>query len=284
MAAWAGPGPSEGVVPTPVREAAEAARGLPLPERMKAVSDPLLGLPYVLDPHGEGAGPDLDPPVRYDAWDCLTFVEEVLALSLSGDPAHAAEVRGALRYDGPLRYPARHHFMELQWIPSAVDEGWLVDATASYGRPVTRLERVVDDATWAAWRGRAKFALDDAELPRGAMALDVLSIDDAVALAPEIRPGTLLLTVRADRAASPIWVSHLGFVLPGDPPTVRHATKMGEGRTRDHGLVWYLEHLRTYDAWPAVGVALLEPVEFGPRLSRLSGPSASGGGVLPLGD
>jgi len=68
-----------GVIPDPVVQAARSAAGLPLAERMKAVSEPLLGLPYEIDGHGEGTGPDVDPPARYDAFDCVTFLEEVLA-------------------------------------------------------------------------------------------------------------------------------------------------------------------------------------------------------------
>ncbi|MEZ4317979.1 MAG: DUF1460 domain-containing protein [Myxococcota bacterium] len=267
LVAWAGP--ADSTLPADVRKAAIDARNTPLAERIDTISGAMLGHPYVNDPLGEGRGVDRDPPVRYDAYDCLTFVEEVLGLALAGDPDHAAEVSLALRYaDGDMAYAHRNHFMELQWIPRAVAQGWVVDTTARYGTP-KHVERVVDEATWAAWRSRGKFALTDEELPTGRMALDVLSLDDAIAAADRIRPGTLLLTVRADRPWNPIWISHLGIVVPGDTPTVRHATKMSDKTTRDHGLVWYLEHLKTYDKWPAVGVAMLEPVEFGPRLSRL---------------
>ncbi|MCB9672193.1 MAG: DUF1460 domain-containing protein [Alphaproteobacteria bacterium] len=247
--------------PPAVLDAVARTRGAPLAERIDAISGSLLGADYVLDPLGEGSGIDPDPTVRYDAFDCLTYVEEVLALSLAPDVDQAAAIRMALRYEGEVDYAHRKHFMELQWIPDAVRDGWLVDTTGAYGRPVKHLERKVDAATWKAWSGRAKFALTDDQLPMGTMALDVLSLDDAIALAPELRPGTLLLTVRADRSWKPIWISHVGIVVPGEKPTVRHATKMGEGLVRDHGLVWYLEHLKTYDKWPAVGVALLEPVE-----------------------
>jgi len=248
----------------------------------------MLGRPYINDPLGEGSGIDPEPTVRYDAFDCLTFVEEVMALSLSGDPDHAAEVRLALRYeDGEVDYSKRNHFMELQWIPHAIAEGWMRESTGDYGPP-QHLERVVDEATWRAWRSRPRFALTDAQLPKGTMSLNILSLDDAIEAAPRIRPGTILLTVRADRAWNPIWISHLGIVVPGQVPTVRHATKMANKITRDHGLVWYLEHLKTYEKWPAVGVALLEPVEFGPRLSRLPAATLTPGGsaevVLPSDD
>jgi hypothetical protein len=158
--------------------------------------------------------------------------------------------------------------MELQWIPSAIAAGWVVDATTSYG-PATRMEKTITAETWEAWSLRSRFAHSDEQLPTGTMALEVLSLDDAIAVAEDIRPGTIVLTVRKDRGWSPIWISHVGFTVPSeDRPTVRHATKMGTGGTRDHGLVWYLEHLKSYTRLPAVGVSLLEPVEQGPR--RLS--------------
>lgn len=284
--AAAGTGPSESVLPADTRTDALLAGPLALPERLARVSASLLGDPYVNDALGEGVPPDPDPPVRYDAWDCLTFTEEVLALALAGDPDGASAIRGALRYHGDPAYVSRNHFMELQWIPNAVEQGWLRDSTLDYGVPVTHLERVVDDQTWAAWRSRSKFAMADDELPRGPMALDVIGIDDALGMLDRIRPGSVLLTVRQDRSWSPIWISHVGIVMPTNPPTVRHATKMGAGSTRDHDLEWYVEHLRTYGNPPALGVALLEPMDYGPRLARLpmEDPGTSSGAMLRSGD
>src|SRR5690349_3041900 len=54
----------------------------PLPERLLSTSEKFLNTPYVLSPLGEGGGVDPDPTFRLDAVDCLTFVEETLALSL----------------------------------------------------------------------------------------------------------------------------------------------------------------------------------------------------------
>jgi hypothetical protein len=270
-----GPPTPLGALPPELAARALEVSDRPLPERMAAISKQMLGRPYLADPLGEGRGIDADPLARYDVYDCLTFVEEVLALSLAGDPAHAARVRLALRYgDGPIEYRTRRHFMELQWIPGNIADGWLADTTATYG-PVTHLERAVDADTWHSWRSRARFAMSDEELPVGTMQLDVLSLDDALAAVDDIRPGSILLTVREDRSWNPIWISHVGFVLPteaGQPRQVRHATRMSSKTVRDHDLAWYLRHLKTYSKWPAVGVAVLEPIEQGPRLARLSPP------------
>lgn len=257
-------------MPPDVLAAALAVRNRPLPDRMAAVSAALLGRPYVNDPMGEGAPPDADPFGRYDAFDCLTFAEEVLALSLAGDPVHAAAVRGSLRYgEGPRTYVRRRHFMELQWIPGVLRDGWMRDTTAEYGAVVT-LEKDVDATTWRGWGSRKKFAHTDAELPLGTMRLDVLTLDEATRVADAVRPGSLVLTVRVDRVGVPLWVTHVSLLVAGPDgvPVIRHATKIGEGGTRDHDLHWYLDHLRTYDRWDVLGVSILEPIEQDPRLTN----------------
>jgi hypothetical protein len=258
------PGPPLESIPAELLQASRDARALPFPERMGAVSRALLGRPYVNDPMGEGAGTDPDPIARYDAFDCLTYAEEVLAWSFAADPAAAAEVRRSLRYgDGvPVEYAKRRHFMELQWIPGTVRDGWLRPTTAEYGKVVT-LEKTVTADTWARWSSRAKFKMTDAELPRGEMSLDVLPLDEALRVADTIRPGSLILTVRVDRAGVPIWITHVSLLVPdGKGGTVlRHATKIGDDdRVKDHAFRWYVEHLRSYTNWTVLGIAVLEPV------------------------
>lgn len=258
--------PDIGQMPQTIRDVAIGVMNEPLVVRVDAVSASMLDRPYVNDPLGEGVAPDTDPLVRYDAFDCLTYVEEVLALSLAPDPAHAAEVRLSLRYgDNPPEYRYRHHFMELQWIPSAVEKGWLRETTQEYG-PVQTYTRDVTPATYSAWRSRSSFALTDEELPYGTMALNYLSLEDALAAVDDIRPGSVVMTVREDRSYNPLWISHVSFVVAGDRPTIRHASRMRSVmETRDQGLAWYIEQLMAYKNWKAVGIAIYEPLENGPR-------------------
>lgn len=262
-----------GAMPGAVLEAATAAVDLPLARRLDAVSAPLLGLPYLVDPLGEGTGLDPDPLARYDGFDCLTFVEEALALALAGDPAHAADVRTALRYDGAPSYASRRHFMELSWLPDAVANGWLRETTAEYG-PVTTFRRDVTPGLWKAWGRRSLFALTDEQLPVGEMRLDVMSLADAAVAAPTIRPGSLVMTVREDRAWIPLWITHLGIVLEGeegaDGPRIRDASRIKSAmRTRDHALSRYVTYLGTFVNWKSAGIAVFEPVEDAPRRSRI---------------
>lgn len=262
-----------GAIPPEVLDAAREARNLPIAERMKRATDPLLEVDYLLDPMGEGDGRDADPFTRYDAFDCLTFVEESLALSMAGDPLHGAVVRNGLRYGTEVPdYGTRNHFMELQWIPEAVANGWIRDVTHEYGETVT-FENTITPNLWQQWNKRESFQLTDEELPMGTMKLEVLPIETAIEVANDIRPGSIIMSVREQRSWVPVWITHTGITVPsdGDDVIFRHASGMKSSlRVRDQRLKWYVEHTATYKHWKAAGIAIYEPVEYGPRLSLLA--------------
>lgn len=256
-----------GVIPENVAQIAREVVNQPLAYRMKALSDPFLGLPYEIDGHGEGSGPDTDPPARYDTFDCLTFLEEILALAFAGDPVSAPVYRQALRYkDGEVDYTKRHHFMMAQWVPENIASGFVVDITHTLGE-THRIEKTVTRQVWQNWAGTNGFQLRLDELPVGEYGLNVLSLDAAEAAIEQIPPGAIILTVRQPKSWKPIVVSHVGFIVPrpeGHPVKVRHASKIQGGAVRDHTLAWYIERMRWYKR-AVEGIAVLMPVEQGPR-------------------
>jgi hypothetical protein len=247
-----------GEPPPEIAAEARAVRALPLADRIDRISAALVGRPYALDPAGEGILPDAEPPGRWDRFDCLTFAEEVLSLALAPDPVAAGSVRNALRWgEGPVTHATRRHHMELQWIPGAVADGWLVDRTATLGRTVRR-ERTLGAADWARWSGTARLGLPPEALPTGRMALDVLPLEVARAAVARIAPGSLVLVVRADRPDVPLWVTHVGLVVHGG--RLRHASaQRSRLAVTEHALGAYLDQLATWRGWPVDGIVVLEP-------------------------
>lgn len=258
--------PERWTVPEEVIDAVRAVATWPLGERMAAATAAFLGLPYAVDAAGELAADDPDPPARYDTFDCLTFVEEALALTLAADPLDAPRIRNALRYEGAPTYANRRHFMEQQWVPAALANGFLVDITDRVGRARTVTHEVTPE-TWRHWRRRGLFDLPAQALPTGSWTLRYLDLAEAERAVPHMPPGAVLLTVRVPRTWSPIAVTHISLVLPGGK--MRHATRMGARKVRDDRLDWYVRHLRDYVNWPSLGVAVLLPREQGPRVSAL---------------
>lgn len=257
--------------PEAVVQVAKEHRAAPLAQRIDAISALWLGQPYKLGPLGEGLGAeiDADPVTRYDVFDCLTYVEEVMALAMAPDPDRAHELRMAMRYtQAPYTYENRRHFMLAEWVPGTQTDGWMVDITAQLPGAEPR-SKTVTSQTWAGWKKRKAFPLSDERLPVGTMDFHVLPLDVPPETLAAIPDGAVLFTVRALWDHLPIAISHVGIKVPGEKPTMRHASRMGERIVRDDDLGWYMRHLGTYKNWPAEGLIVLMPVAYGPTPGNL---------------
>lgn len=105
-----------------------------LPSRIAYFSQRFLEKPYVGGAQGEGEQGEFDqtPLYRFDAFDCLTYLNDVLALSLS---AHASEFQKKLLqinyYNGIAKYENRFHFMSVDWNPQNQKNGIVRDITST---------------------------------------------------------------------------------------------------------------------------------------------------------
>lgn len=109
-------------------------KALSMPERLEKMSHLFLGRPYLLGALGEGMTGRYDqyPLYRMDAFDCQTFVETVLALSLAHDVAAFKHIMNVIRYqDGQVSFLKRHHFTDLDWNATNQHNGFLKDVTLS---------------------------------------------------------------------------------------------------------------------------------------------------------
>lgn len=259
-------------IPSDVVQNVRASSLNSLGERMEIATRSFLGALYINGAEGEGRGIDPDPPARYDVFDCLTFVETALGLSLSGDPLYAPLVRNQFRYQGQPDYTSRRHFMESQWIHDAVAAGLITDITAKLG-PTHTIHKSVTAQTWAGWGRRHSLfgRLPDTALPLGSFDLPYMDLDTAAEAVLHAPAGAIVLTIHADRVGVPTVVSHTGIVirLPGQEPMMRHASRMGKQVVRQDTLSWYVAHLREYSNWPIAGLSFLMPREQGPRISAL---------------
>jgi hypothetical protein len=258
-----------GTVPDAVAATLTEVRSQSLPDRITAVSGLFLGAPYVLDALGDGAGRDADPLARYDAFDCQTYVEEVLALALSTDAAEAGALRRAIRYgaDAPA-FSTRRHFTELQWLPRVLADGFLADTTRDYGAATREIRMAVPRSLITDWKAGERFH-DPATLDNifrdgdpATLAITIVPTAEAIGIAPQIRPGSVVLFVRGEKPGLPLRTSHMGLVLAKG--TLRHASQAGK-RVMDEPLDAYLKNASTWTSWPLDGIAILEPRERWPR-------------------
>lgn len=247
-----------------------------LKDRVGAVSERFLGIPYKLGPMGEGPKGefDRDPDHSFERLDCTTFVEETMALSLRPRLPEALKTLQKIRYkDGKVAFQSRNHFTSVDWNPRNEEAGYLRDVTREVaGDKTVVLTKTIKKRDWYAAMSTDAFkgSFTDVErlarLPKLRAAgekmadetatLPVLPLSELPAALPRIPSGTLANLVRADDPTKPDLVSHqFLFVRKDGALFVRHAAYGKEVQD-----VPALEYFYRYwnSKWPVVGVNLLE--------------------------
>jgi hypothetical protein len=239
----------------------EQSRALAATGRLTSLSEEFVGAPYVRSPLGEGdaGGSDTDPRVRYDAFDCTTFVETAMALSLVDDSAQVEPLLDVIRYRGAApAFVNRRHFPAAEWIPELVELGFLDDITRQIaGEAVVAEATILNAEIWDRRRTKILDELPSERIPDGRFLLNVWPLADARAGYRRIPNGTVLSTMRTDRPRLPVRITHQGLVIVEDGRhLIRHAVAEPVGRVVDEPLGDYLDRIRGYREWYVVGVHL----------------------------
>jgi hypothetical protein len=234
-------------------------QALPLKQRLVAASERFLGTPYGVSPLGEGEGVDPDPRLRWDSVDCVTFVEETMAVSLARRPEELLSVLDSIRYRGGRpEYVSRNHLMEADWLPANARAGYVRDVTfALGGRDAVTAEKVLTEASWEGPAAQA-LALPASAHATGTFPFGLLPLRRVLAHARGFPSGTVLLVVRADGPNRVTRVSHLGLIVQrGGKTYLRHATSVAPKAVVDEELPHFLER-QAKGEWKLVGVSLWE--------------------------
>ena len=247
-----------------------SVRGQSLQGRILGLSAQFVGTPYAHSPLGEGEGPDPDPRLRLDRMDCLTFVETVTALALSGSVEDVVHVLDSIRYRSRPDYAGRNHLMEAEWLPSNAAKGLVRDVTLELGGEAARPGwKVIGPEAWASTTAHA-LALPPEARPTGRFPLSLLPVDAVAGRAGHWPSGTLLLLVREDAPWRITRVSHLGFVVQrGGKTYLRHATRGWKDGVVDEELAHLLARHARY-SWKIAGVSLWEVRDPRPRTDAVS--------------
>jgi len=117
-----------------------------LNQRIEFISQQFLDKPYLLGALGEGEKAHYDqfPLYRTDAFDCLTYVETVLALALAHDFQEFQTWMLKIRYAKEKAiYTERNHFTELDWNQHIQRLGLLKNITEQIGKSDTAVAKTV---------------------------------------------------------------------------------------------------------------------------------------------
>lgn len=196
----------------------------PLPSaisaRIVAISNQLMGAPYLADPLVGSAHESEFLVTRTDAFDCVTFVETVLALARGRHSDAVTDELVRIRYKASaISWNARNHYMS-GWIQENAQQG-IVELLS---RPdlALPLERTLSCLS---------------EYPEQRVEIPFIPASHFDALHRSLQDGDILFfgTTRSD-----LDVSHLGFYIQMEVPTLRHASK-SLGNVSDEPLAKFLE-------------------------------------------
>jgi hypothetical protein len=257
--------------------------------RMEYFSSRFVGIPYAdQGPLGEGETGrfDQDPLYRFDFFDCTTFVETTLSLSLSTSVDEFETTMNRIRYEnGVVDYLKRNHFPSLQWIPNNIQNGLLqeVNSWLLPKQEQKTAEAVIDLGSWLNHASIQTIQIPGVssdeknrlleELKQYASIfspviakLDYLPISTLVLnpiLLAKIPSGTIVSFVRPnwDLTASigtHMNVSHQGLIFQKNEKTIlRHASSGAEKRVVEVPLLDYLRSIQNHPTLK--GIHLLFP-------------------------
>ncbi len=103
-------------------------------DRIDFLAKYFLGKPYITNPQGEGAQAEFDsaPLYRFDGFDCVTYVNNILALALSHDLQSFQKNLLKINYYHSIpKYENRFHFMSVDWNPQNQKNKILRDITTA---------------------------------------------------------------------------------------------------------------------------------------------------------
>ncbi len=175
-------------------------------DRVALVAEAQLGIAYAGGPLGEGDPDAFDPDPLYDLArvDCVTFVEQTLALAAA--PSEWRMVLQELRYNGDIGFLTRNHFFVADWVPD--NRAWLSDRTTGLGVPTEKVTRTISYDVLLEKVGHPP--VDGAPAPR-AVTIDYVPRERAAeAVAAIDTPSLVVFIGKVDW----LFALHCGFAFP----------------------------------------------------------------------
>jgi len=122
-----------------------------LSQRITLISGAFMNTPYLLGALGEGSNAPFDqnPLYRTDAFDCVTFVDTVLAMARAKNLEQFKQVILDIRYQSsPPSFFTRAHFISIDWNTSNQKKGYIKDITDQFPVKVRITHTAINQPGW----------------------------------------------------------------------------------------------------------------------------------------
>jgi len=121
-------------------------KGIPFKEKVLFWANCFLGRPYISNPLSEG---EPSPRIRFDGFDCMTYVETILSLAISEKSGLVLPNLDKIRYkNGEVSFHTRNHFVCADWLEN---NSWLVNVADDFTDD--KVTRTIDRARFFSDKG-----------------------------------------------------------------------------------------------------------------------------------
>lgn len=200
-----------------------------------------VGAVYSPDPLGEGpaAEPDSDPLCNFAHIDCVTYLEQVVALANSNDNTQFMTKLQAIRYrESQIAYRWRNHYFVSDWLPN---NGWLLqDISESVGGDKCQtMTKTISRATFFAEKGLP----DCQDIADETHTTSYIPRDKITQIIPKLRTGDVVIMVINKPG---IIAGHVGLIRNTAPEmSLQHASSLGK-KVLMQPLLEYLKNAPDY--------------------------------------
>jgi len=217
-----------------------AGAGKPFDARLFEAAHFALGTPYADGPLGEGPSGthDTDPLIDLTRVDCVTYIEQSIALAASDNLEAATALLQKIRYcGGVIGYEERHHFFVSDWL---AQNSWCVDVTRTLGVPVKTLTRTISRKGFFEKVNAPGLG---ANTPDRQVEIAYIPIEAAIAGIPNLPPRAIITFVgKVDWLFS----LHCGLYLEnGESPGLLYHASSKSGKAMSMPLEAYCEEQRS---------------------------------------
>jgi len=191
-----------------------------LEEKIDYFSHCFLLKPYAASPLGEGmAGKyDNDPLFDLESFDCMTYVEQILALTISKSANKFLHNLIRIRYkNGNINFGSRNHFVVSDWIEN---NSWLFNnITVKIGsKYVLKMYKNIDKGFFLNQSGI------DTTSSITRHEIDYIPVQYSMDVEDKLKTGDIICFVTRK---SQVFVNHMGFiVIKNNRIYIRHASKL----------------------------------------------------------
>jgi len=222
----------------------------PSPVKLQNISNFFLNSPYIFSPLGEGKGIDTDTRFRIDKFDCTTFVETMLALTMSINIAQAKQNLDIIRYSGKVDFKYRRHLPALMWKPQLISFGLLEDITKN-----------IKDFTTIIKKPNKKQLTNDMKFLSNFLetySIDYIPLDKIEQNIPNIPNGSIVNVVRTNNNKKLMTITHQMLLFKKEGKIFfRHASSNPYKKVVDEDLKSFIKRVSKFK-WKVVGINILK--------------------------